>query len=165
MVKKPAKKRSDLLTTNVTVAQNRRARFDYELTDHFEAGIALHGTEVKSLRQGLASINEAYVRDRNGEIYLLNATIQEYKQAGAHLQHEPTRPRKLLLRKKEIDKLIGAVHKDGMTVVPTRLYFDARGMAKMDIALARGKKQHDKRATEKQRDWNRQKSRVMKENN
>lgn len=165
MTKKTAKKRSDFLTTNVTIAQNRRARFDYELTDHFEAGIMLVGTEVKSLRLGHASINEAYVKEQKGEIFLLNATIQEYMQAGAHLQHEPTRPRKLLLKKKEVDKLIGAVQKDGQSIVPTKMYFDARGIAKIDIALAKGKKQHDKRETVKQRDWGRQKSRILKENN
>jgi len=165
MIKKNTKKRSDILSTDVTIAHNRRARYDYELTDHFIAGIALMGTEVKSLRKGLASINESYVKEKNGEVFLVNATIQEYEQAGAHLQHQPTRPRKLLLKKKEINKLIGAVQKEGLTIVPTKLYFDTRGLAKIEIALARGKKLHDKRATEKTRDWNRQKNRVMKDHN
>ena len=165
MTKKNANKRSDFLSTDVTIAHNRRARYDYALTDHFVAGIVLTGTEVKSLRKGMASINEAYVKEQNGEIFLVNATIQEYVQAGTHLQHQPTRPRKLLLKKKEINKLIGAVQKEGLTIVPTKLYFDGRGLAKAEIALARGKQLHDKRATEKTRDWNRQKSRVMKDNN
>lgn len=157
------KKQSGLLTKNVTIAHNRRARFDYELLDQFDAGIALQGTEVKSLRHGQASINEAYVKEKGSDIFLLNATIQEYTQASGFFQHDPTRPRKLLLNRKEINKLLGGVQKQGLTIVPVKLYFDGRGLAKITIALARGKKLHDKRQTEKNRDWDRQKSRVMKE--
>lgn len=160
---KDKKKKTGMLTKDVTIALNRRAKFDYHLSDFFEAGIALFGTEVKSLRLGQASINEAYVKDIKGEIFLLNANIQEYSQAGAFFQHEPARPRKLLLNKREINKLIGAVQKDGATIVPVKLYFDGRGMAKITIALAKGKKLYDKRQTEKNRDWDRQKARVIKD--
>jgi SsrA-binding protein len=156
-------KKNNLLTKNVTIAHNRRAKFDFELLQEFEAGIALFGTEVKSLRLGQASINEAYVKDQKGEIFLLNANIQEYAQAGGYFQHEPARARKLLLKKREIDRLIGGVQKDGATIVPIRLYFDARGLAKIKIALAKGKKQYDKRQTVKERDWNRQKARLLKD--
>ncbi len=156
------KNKAGLLTTNVTVAQNRRARFDYALESTVEAGIQLLGTEVKSLRLGHASINEAYVQDKRGELFLIGASILEYQQAGKHLQHQPNRPRLLLLHKREIDKLIGAIRREGYTVVPTRLYFNARGKAKVEIALGKGKKLHDKRETSKQRDWNRQKSRLLK---
>jgi len=156
-------KSNNMLTKNVTIAHNRRAKFDYELLDHYEAGLVLHGTEVKSLRLGQASINEAYVKEKDNEIFLLNANIQEYTQAGRYFQHQPARPRKLLLNRREINKLIGAVQKEGLTIVPVKLFFDAKGMAKIDIALARGKKQFDKRQTEKQRDWDRQKSRLLKD--
>ena len=151
-----------MLTKDVTIAHNRRAKYDYHLTDFFEAGIALFGTEVKSLRLGQASINEAYVKEKGGEVFLLNANIQEYSQAGAFFQHEAARTRKLLLNRREINKLSGAVQKQGLTIVPVKLYFDARGMAKITIALAQGKKLHDKRQTEKNRDWDRQKARVLK---
>lgn len=162
MVKKTHKTSNGMLTKNVTIAHNRRAKFDYEILQEFEAGIALYGTEVKSLRLGQASINEAYVKDKKNEIILLNANIQEYAQAGGYFQHEPARTRKLLLKRKEINKLIGSVQKDGLTIIPLRLYFDDKGLAKITIALARGKKEHDKRQTIKERDWNRQKSRVLK---
>ena len=152
-----------MLTKNVTIAHNRRAKFDYELLAEYEAGIVLYGTEVKSLRHGQASINEAYVKEKGGEIFLLNANIQEYPQAGQFFQHEPARPRKLLLNRKEIHKLIGGVQKDGLTIVPIKLFFDHKGMAKITIALARGKKQHDKRQTIKERDWNRNKARILKD--
>lgn len=152
-----------MLTKDVTIAHNRRAKFDYELLDTYEAGLVLYGTEVKSLRHGQASINEAYVKEKGNEIFLLNANIQEYTQAGQYFQHEPARKRKLLLNKKEINKLIGGVQKDGLTIVPIKLFFDDKGLAKIVIALARGKKQYDKRATEKARDWNRQKARLLKE--
>ena len=160
---KKDKKSSGMLTKNVTIAHNRRAKFDYELLNEYEAGIVLHGTEVKSLRHGQASINESYVKEKDNEIFLLNANIQEYAQAGGYFQHDPARPRKLLLNKREINKLIGVVQKEGLTIVPVKLFFDDKGMAKIKIALARGKKQYDKRQTEKARDWNRQKERVMKE--
>lgn len=154
-----------MLSTNVTVADNRRAKFDYFLEDKFEAGIQLTGTEVKSLRHGHCSINESYVGPQAGEIFLFNATIPVYPQAGAHLQHEPTRPRRLLLKKKEVNRLIGAVTREGYTIIANRVYFNARGIAKLEIALAKGKKQHDKRETMKRRDWGREKQRVMKEHN
>ena len=132
------KKKSGLLSTNATVADNKRARFDYALEDKFEAGMMLHGTEVKSLRHGQANIKEAYVGPKNGEIWLFNANIPEYQQASQALQHEPKRPRKLLLHKREVDKLLGAVSREGYAIVPLRLYFNARGMAKIEIARARG---------------------------
>ena len=163
MVKKN-KSKSGLISTNATVADNRRARFDYALEDKFEAGIMLTGTEVKSLRHGQCSLNESYVGpDKSGELYLFGAHIPEYGPAGAHLQHEPRRNRKLLLHKREMNKLMGAISREGYTIVPVRLYFNAKGMAKLEIALAKGKKQHDKRETEKQRDWGRQKARIMRE--
>lgn len=162
MTKKKDKK-SGLLSTDVTVADNRRARFDYHLEEKVEAGLALVGTEVKSLRHGLCSINEAYVGPRQGEIWMFNAHIHEYQAAGTHLQHEPRRPRKLLLSKKEANRLMGAVTREGYTIIPTRLYFNKRGIAKLEIALAKGKKLHDKRATEKKRDWQRDKARIMRD--
>ncbi|MEM6781481.1 MAG: SsrA-binding protein SmpB [Pseudomonadota bacterium] len=152
-----------MISTNQTVAENKRARFDYALEDTFEAGVALVGTEVKSLRLGQASINEAYVGPKEGEIVLFNAHIPEYQQAGKHLQHNPKRERKLLLHKREVNKLMGSVQREGYTIVPVRLYFNKNGMVKMEIALGKGKKEHDKRETIKQRDWNKQKSRIMRE--
>lgn len=156
-------KKSGLISTNHTVAENRQARFDYTLEEKFTAGIALTGTEVKSLRLGQASIKESFIGPKDGEIWIWNANIPEYQQAGRHLQHDPKRPRKLLLHKKEIHKLMGAVTREGYTIVALALFFDARGMVKLDLALAKGKKLHDKRATEKERDWNTQKRRLMKE--
>ena len=144
------------------VADNRKARFNYEIGDTFEAGIALTGSEVKSLRAGKAAIAEAYADARAGEIWLLNSNIPEYLQA-SRFNHAPKRPRKLLLHRREIAKLIGAVERQGMTLVPLKLYFNAKGRAKVEIALARGKKLHDKRETEKSRDWERQKGRLMRE--
>lgn len=160
---KKNKSKSGLLSVNVTVADNRRARFDYALEEKFEAGIVLTGTEVKSLRLGQASINEAYVGPQGGAIMLFNAHIPEYQQAGRHLQHDPKRVRTLLLSKKQMDTLMGAVQKQGYTIIPVRLYFNARGVAKLEIALAKGKKEHDKRDTIKERDWQRDKSRIMRE--
>lgn len=162
---KDKKKKSGLLSTNVTVADNRRAGFEYALEDKFEAGIILTGTEVKSLRLGQCSINESHVAPKRGEMFLFNAHIAEYQQAGVHLQHEPRRIRKLLLKKREVNRLMGAVQREGYTIIPLRLYFDEKGLAKLEIALGKGKKLHDKRETEKQRDWNRQKHRVLRENN
>ena len=159
------KKKKGLISTNQTVADNPQARYEYALEDKFEAGIMLVGTEVKSLRHGQASIKEAFVGPKDGEMWIFNANIPEYQQASHLNQHEPKRPRKLLLHKKEIHKLLGAVAREGYTIIPTRLFFDARGRAKIEIAMAKGKKLHDKRATSKERDWNRQKSRVMKERN
>jgi SsrA-binding protein len=144
------------------VAENRKARFNYEIGETFEAGVALTGSEVKSLRTGKANIAESYASTRDGELWLLNSNISEYKQAG-RFNHEPKRPRKLLLHKRQINKLIGAVEREGMTIVPLKIYFNERGRAKIEIALARGKKLHDKRETSKKRDWARQKSRLMRQ--
>ena len=162
MAKKTTGK-SGLLSINVTVADNSRAGYEYSLEDKFEAGIMLSGTEVKSLRNGQASIKEAYVGPHHGEIWAFNINIPEYKQANHGQQHEPKRPRKLLLHKKQADKLMGAVNREGYTIIPLRLFFNGRGLAKLEIALAKGKKLHDKRETEKKRDWDKQKRRLMKE--
>ena len=144
------------------VAENRKARFNYEIGDTLEAGIALTGSEVKSLRSGRANIADSYATDDGGELYLINAHIAEYTQAG-RTNHATTRPRKLLLHRKEIGKLAGAIQREGMTVVPLKLYFNQRGIAKVLLGLAKGKKLHDKRDTEKRRDWDRQKGRLMRE--
>ena len=144
------------------VAENRKARFNYEIDEKLEAGIVLTGSEVKSLRSGKANISEAYASDEQGGLYLINAHISEYAQASRD-GHAPTRPRKLLLHKREIDRLLGAIQRQGMTLVPLKLYFNARGIAKVELGLARGKKLHDKRETEKKRDWQRQKGRLMRE--
>lgn len=146
-----------------TVAENRRARFEYQLEDDIEAGLQLTGTEVKSLRQGQANIAESYASVENGGLFLINANIPEYQQAGPFYQHEPKRPRRLLLHKKEIAKLAQAVDREGMTLVPVELYFNARGIAKLKLCVAKGKKLHDKRETEKKRDWNREKARIMRD--
>jgi len=143
------------------VAQNRRARFNYHLEETFEAGIALTGSEVKSLRSGKATIAESYADARRGEIWLVNATIPEYVQAG-RFNHPPKRLRRLLLHRRQINKLIGAVEREGMTLVPLRLYFNERGRAKIELALARGKKLHDKRETEKKRSWERERGRLLR---
>ena len=144
------------------VADNRKARFNYEILDTYEAGIALNGTEVKSLRQGKATIGEAYAGPSGEEFLLFNAYIPEYLQAN-RFNHETKRPRRLLLHKRQIDKLIGATQREGFTVVPLKVYFNERGRAKVELGLGRGKKLHDKRETEKQRDWNREKARVLRE--
>jgi SsrA-binding protein len=144
------------------VADNRKARFNYEIGEVFEAGIALTGSEVKSLRQGKATIAESYATAKAGELWLLNANIPEYLQAG-RFNHAPKRQRRLLLHKSEITKLIGAVEREGMTLVPLKLFFNAKGRAKIEIALARGKKLHDKRETEKRRDWDRERGRLMRQ--
>jgi SsrA-binding protein len=143
------------------IAHNRKARFHYEIGEVFEAGIALTGTEVKSLRNGRANIAESYADARNGEIWLVNANIPEYLQA-SRFNHAPKRPRKLLLHKRQIHKLAAAVEREGMTLVPLRLFFNAKGHAKLDIALGRGKKLHDKRETEKKRSWDRERGRLMR---
>ena len=144
-------------------ADNRRARFDYEIGEVIEAGIMLTGTEVKSLRSGKATVAESYAAvDRNGELMLYNANIPEYLQ-GNRFNHEPKRPRKLLVHAKEIAKFARGVEREGMTIVPLRIYFNDKGRAKIAIALGRGKKLHDKRETEKERDWNRDKSRVLRD--
>jgi len=164
MTKKKDKK-GGMLSTNAVVAVNKQARYNYHLEDVFEAGIMLVGTEVKSLRLGQASIAEAHVAPTQGAIYIHNLHIPEYQQAGPKMQHDPKRIKKLLLHKREIDKLMGSVTRGGYTIIPTKIYFDKKGLAKVEIALARGKKLHDKRETEKQRDWDKQKSRVMKDHN
>jgi SsrA-binding protein len=144
-----------------TIADNRKARFNYEIGDVFEAGIALTGTEVKSLRQGKANIGESYAAAREGELWLYNVNIPEYLQA-SRFNHAPKRPRKLLLHRREIAKLIGAVEREGMTLVPLKLFFNAKGRAKVELAVARGKKLHDKRESEKKRSWERERGRLMR---
>jgi SsrA-binding protein len=144
------------------VAENRKARFNYEIGEVFEAGIVLSGTEVKSLRGGKATIAESYADARGGEIWLINANIPEYLQANRY-NHLPKRPRKLLLHKRQINRLAGAVEREGMTLVPLKLYFNDKGRAKIEIALGRGKKLHDKRETEKKRSWQREKGRLLRD--
>jgi SsrA-binding protein len=143
------------------VADNRKARFNYEIGETFEAGIALTGTEVKSLRQGKATIAESYADSRGGDIWLVNANIPEYLQGG-RFNHAPKRPRRLLLHRRQMDKLAGAVEREGMTLVPLKLYFNEKGRAKVELALARGKKLHDKRETERKRDWARERGRLLR---
>jgi SsrA-binding protein len=143
------------------VADNRKARFNYEIGETFEAGIALTGTEVKSLRVGKAAIAESYADARDGELWLINSNIPEYLQA-SRFNHAPKRPRKLLLHKRQIAKLVGAVEREGMTLVPLKLYFNEKGRAKVELALARGKKLHDKRETMKKRSWDRERGRLMR---
>jgi len=143
------------------IAVNRRARFDFEIDDTFEAGMMLTGSEVKSLREGRANIAESYVSPEKGEIWLINADIPPYGPAN-RFNHEPKRHRKLLLKKKEIERLVGAVTREGRTVIALRLYFNDRGIAKLQIGLAKGKKNVDKRETVKRREWDKQKSRLMK---
>ncbi len=145
------------------VAENRRARFDYFVEDRFEAGIALAGTEVKALRQGEGSIAESYAAIEGEEVWLINSHIPEYSH-GNRLNHAPRRPRKLLLKGREIAKLHGAVNRQGLTLVPLSIYFNASGRAKVELALARGKKVHDKRETIKERDWKRDQQRLLRQN-
>jgi SsrA-binding protein len=147
------------------VAMNRKARHDYFITDTVEAGIVLDGTEVKSLRTGQASIQESFAGPKDGALFLINAYIPEYKQAGTHLQHETRRPRKLLLHKREMNKLMGMVKKEGMTLVPLGVYFNKRGIAKVELGLAKGKHKHDKRAAIKDREWQRDKARIVRDKN
>jgi len=144
------------------VAENRRARFDYALEDKFEAGIALAGTEVKSLRFGEGSIAESYAEVRDGEVWLINANIPEFSH-GNRFNHEPKRPRKLLLHQREISKMFGAVARQGMTLVPLSIYFNSQGRAKVELALAKGRKAPDKREYEKEKDWKREQGRLMRE--
>ena len=143
------------------VAENRRARYDYYVEERIETGIALVGTEVKSLRFGEGSIAESYAEVKGEEVWLINSHIPEYSH-GNRMNHEPRRPRKLLLKAREIGKLHGAVNRQGLTLVPLSIYFNARGRAKVELALARGKKAHDKRDTIKERDWNREKQRLLR---
>jgi SsrA-binding protein len=158
-----ARPKRDAFEKVKTVAENRRARYDYFIDDTVEAGIALTGTEVKSLRFGEGSIAESYAEVKDGaEIWLINANIPEFSH-GNRYNHEPKRPRKLLLNAREINKLHGAVARQGMTLVPLSIYFNARGRAKVELALAKGKKAPDKRATEKERDWKREQGRILRE--
>lgn len=145
-----------------TVAENRRARFDYAIEDKFEAGLMLQGTEVKALRAGEATIADSYAEVRGGEVWLVNANIPEFSHGNRH-NHEPRRPRKLLLSAREINKMYGAVARQGMTLVPLTVYFNGRGRAKVELALAKGRKAHDKREHIKERDWQRDKARLMRE--
>ncbi len=145
------------------VADNRRARFNYEIGESFEAGIVLTGSEVKSLRSGRATIAESYADAKNGEIWLINANIPEYKQAGPFNNHAPKRARKLLLHQRQIARLAGGVDREGMTIVPLKLYFNEKGRAKLEVALAKGKKLHDKRETLKKRSWEREKGRLLRQ--
>lgn len=144
------------------VAENRRARFDYFIEQVFEAGIALTGTEVKSLRFGEGSIAESYAEVKDDQVWLINANVPEFAQ-GNRFNHEPKRPRKLLLHEREINKMHGAVNRQGMTLVPLSVYFNAKGRAKVELALAKGKKDPDKRATIKEREWKREQGRVMRD--
>ncbi|MDZ7824334.1 MAG: SsrA-binding protein SmpB [Ahrensia sp.] len=148
--------------TNKFIAENRKARFNYELKENFEAGIMLKGTEIKSLRNGEANIAESYASYEHGEMWLINSYVPEYLEANK-FNHEPRRRRKLLLHQKEIVKLANGVDREGMTIVPLKLYFNEKGRAKLEIALAKGKNVADKRQAEKNRDWNREKARVLKE--
>jgi SsrA-binding protein len=146
----------------VLVAQNRKARHNYLIEESLEAGLVLTGTEVKSLRLGRASIVEAYAADQQGELYLFNSHIPTYDAAG-RFNHQPKRARKLLLHSRELARLIGLIRREGYTLVPLSLYFNERGIAKVELGLARGKRRVDKRETEKRRDWQRQKARLMRE--
>ncbi len=143
-------------------AQNRKARRNYFIEETLEAGIALLGTEVKSLRQGHGSLTDAYAADRGGELYLFNVHIPEYRH-GNRQNHAPRRPRKLLLHKRELNRLLGSIRRDGMTAVPLSIYFNERGLAKVELGLAKGKRKYDKRAAEKERDWRREKARLLRD--
>jgi SsrA-binding protein len=147
---------------NRIAAANRRARFNYEIGQTYEAGIALTGTEVKSLREGRSSIADSYAGPRGEELWLYNAYIPEYLQAN-RFNHETRRPRKLLLHKREIARLMSAVDREGMTLVPLKIYFNDRGRAKVELAVARGKKLHDKRETDKKRSWDKEKGRLLRD--
>ena len=145
-----------------TIAENRRARFDYFLEEPFEAGLVLTGSEVKSLRTGRANIAESYVSVEGDEVVLINADIPPFAQAN-RFNHEPRRHRKLLLHRKQLDRLIGAVQREGRTIIPTKLYWSDKGLAKLEIAVAKGKKRHDKREATAERDWQRDKARLLRD--
>jgi len=144
------------------VAENRRARFDYAIDEVFEAGIALTGTEVKSLRFGEGSIAESYAEVKDGQVWLVNANVPEFSH-GNRFNHEPKRPRKLLLHERQIEKMHKALSREGMTLIPLSIYFNPRGRAKVELALAKGKKMHDKRDTQKERDWKREQGRLLRD--
>jgi SsrA-binding protein len=154
---KPKKKKA----ASSTIALNKKSRHDYTLEDRFEAGLALEGWEVKSLRDGRVQLKDSYIIIQNGEAYLIGCHISPLPTASTHIHPDPTRLRKLLLHRDELNKLIGAVERKGYSIVPTAMYW-VRGRAKLEIALAKGKQLHDKRATEKSRDWQREKARIMK---
>ena len=157
-----ARPRPETFDKKKVVAENRRARYDYAIEDKYEAGIALTGTEVKSLRFGEGSIAESYAEVAEEEVWLINANIPEFSH-GNRFNHEPKRPRKLLLHQREISKLHGAVARQGMTLVPLSIYFNGRGRAKVELALARGRKAPDKREYQKERDWKKEQGRLMRE--
>ncbi|MGZ3273322.1 MAG: SsrA-binding protein SmpB [Caulobacteraceae bacterium] len=154
--------KSDEGGANKLIAENRRARFDYFLEQTYEAGLSLTGTEVKALRLGRANIAESYAATEGNEIVLINAYIPEYGPAN-RFNHDPRRPRKLLLHRREIDKMLGAVNRDGRTLIPTRLYFNDKGRVKLELALAKGKKAHDKREVAAERDWKREQGRLLRD--
>jgi len=149
-------------TVKKIVAENRKARYNFEIMDTYEAGLVLTGTEVKSLREGKANIAESYASDEGNEIWLINSYLPEYLQAN-RFNHETRRRRKLLLSAREINRMRVAINREGMTLVPLKIYFNDKGRAKLELALAKGKKLHDKRETEKERDWNRQKGRLLRD--
>ncbi|SOE08888.1 SsrA-binding protein [Hoeflea halophila] len=157
-----APRKQDKSQHGKVVAENRKARFNYEIVESFEAGLVLTGTEVKALREGKANIAESYANEEGGELWLINSYIPEYLQAN-QFNHEPRRRRKILVKLREIARLGMAVQRDGMTLVPLKIYFNDKGLAKLQLALAKGKKLHDKRQTQKERDWNRDKSRLLRD--
>lgn len=157
-----ASKKTNVVSQVRVAADNRKARHNYFIDDSIEAGIQLSGSEVKSLRGGKASLGDAYAAEKDGELFLINAYIPEYNQAN-RLQHETRRPRKLLLHRREIGRLAGAINRGGMTLVPLKIYFTDRGIAKVELALGRGKKLHDKRQTDKDRSWSREKARLLRD--
>lgn len=150
------------LSTHKLIAENRRARYDYFIEETLEAGLSLTGSEVKSLRLGRANVAESYAAVEGREIVLVNAYIPEYA-AASHFNHEPRRPRKLLLHRRQIDRLLGSVNREGRTIIPLRLYWNDKGLAKLELAVAKGKKNHDKREAEADRDWQRDKARLMRD--
>ena len=154
----------DKLISHGRIAENRKARFNYEIRDKMQVGLILKGTEVKSLRLGKASISESYAAETLGKICLINSNIPIYEAAN-NFNHEPLRQRELLVSRKERNKLLGLIKKEGITLVPLFLYFNEKGIAKLDLGIAKGKRKEDKRETIKQRDWNRQKAKILKENN
>ena len=157
-----ARPRPEIFDKKKVVAENRRARYDYAIEDKYEAGIALTGTEVKSLRFGEGSIAESYAEVKEGEVWLINANIPEFSH-GNRFNHEPKRARKLLLTAREINKMFGAVMRQGMTLVPLSIYFNGRGRAKVELAIARGRKAHDKREYQQEKDWKREQGRLMRQ--
>jgi len=154
---------ADLEGNYKIVANNRKVFFNYFLLEFFEAGIVLFGSEVKSLRDGKGNISESYIIDSKGELFIQNSYIPEYRQS-SYNNHDPRRLRKLLLSKRQINKIIGKINQEGLTAVPTRIYFNHKGIAKVSIAIAKGKKQHDKRHVKKTRDWQREKAKIFKKN-